>query len=70
VGIEPDHLIKLTVGGLIAGQGFGKADAVPLVEVHGWKEVVGRKWLAGWRGGGVAGWGEASRVAKTILILA
>jgi hypothetical protein len=40
VGIEPDHLIELTVGGLIAGQGFGKVDAVPLVEVHGWEDRV------------------------------
>jgi hypothetical protein len=35
VGVEPDHLIELAVGGVVAGQGLGKADAVPLVEVHG-----------------------------------
>jgi hypothetical protein len=52
VGVEPDHLIELAVGGMVAGQGFWKADAVPRVEVHGWKGEVGVERLGkkGWAG--------------------
>jgi hypothetical protein len=45
VGVQADHLIHLAVGGMIAGQGFGKADAVPLVEVHGSeRQGCGEQW--------------------------
>jgi hypothetical protein len=71
VGVKPDHLIELTMGGMFAGQGFGKADAVPLVEVHG----GGRRRLRGRGGKGCpAGWGVPGCVCRgrteQILILA
>jgi hypothetical protein len=47
-GIEADHLIKLTVGGMIPGQRFWQADAVPLVKVHESEQRwCGRRWLQG-----------------------
>ncbi len=63
MGIQPDHLVELAGGDMVAGQVFWKANAVSLVEIHGW-----RGWM-GW-GGSKGTRGLKRGNVKKILILA
>jgi hypothetical protein len=36
MGIHADHLVELAGGGMVACEVLGEADAIPLMEVHGW----------------------------------